>query len=156
MAHIVQPRQSPEYSSKILLIETSARLSPHWRRFSKPPGSLPRQAVSPLSLGAGTGFAFTWPRPPQHMAYVHRHVARKRSRFSAESVYLLVVVAAFVATAVWGGRVIGVNLSAISTVVAVLGINERMGTTRHVGYTATTPSPTALPPSMAVSGQGPG
>lgn len=71
-----------------------------------------------------------------HMAYVTRYSARRPPRFSAESLYILVVLAAFVATTVWVGSQIGVNLSAISTVVAVLGINEKVGTTRHVGYSA--------------------
>src|SRR5215471_10385348 len=71
------------------------------------------------------------------MAYVSRFGARGRSRFSAESVYLVVVLSAFLVTAVWAGQhIVGINLSVISTVVAVLGINEKMGTTRHVGYSA--------------------
>jgi len=49
--------------------------------------------------------------------------------------YLLVVLAAGVATAYWAGHTIGMNLSAIQTVAAVLGINETVGTTREVGYT---------------------
>ena len=71
------------------------------------------------------------------MAYVGRRVVRKRSLISAEFVYLLVVLAAGAATAVWITGQIGVNLSGVSTIVAVLGINERLGTTRHVGYSAT-------------------
>ena len=68
------------------------------------------------------------------MAYTSRRLTRKRSTFSAESMYLVVVLAAAVATAYWAGHSIGMNLSAIQTVASVLGIDERIGTTRQVGY----------------------
>jgi hypothetical protein len=68
------------------------------------------------------------------MPYPTRRLARKRSAFSPESMYLLVVVAAAVATAYWAGHSIGVNLSVIDTVASVLGVNETVGTTREVGY----------------------
>jgi hypothetical protein len=68
------------------------------------------------------------------MAYSSRRLTRKRSAFSAESMYLLVVLAAAVATAYWAGHSIGMNLSVIQTVASVLGIDETVGTTRHVGY----------------------
>jgi hypothetical protein len=69
------------------------------------------------------------------MAYSSRRLTRKRSAFSAESMYLLVVLAAALTTAYWAGHTIGMNLSGIQTVAAVLGLNETIGTTRHVGYT---------------------
>jgi hypothetical protein len=81
------------------------------------------------------------------MAYSSRRLTRKRSAFSAESMYLLVVLAAAVATAYWAGHTIGMNLSGIQTVASVLGLNETIGTTRHVGYSQarseTAPQPTA-------------
>lgn len=67
------------------------------------------------------------------MAYVSRY-ARKRATRSPESMYLLVVIAAGVATAVWAARGLGPDLSAIQTAAAVLGITETVGATRHVGY----------------------
>ena len=48
--------------------------------------------------------------------------------------YLLVVLVAGAATAWWAGQQAAMNLSAIQTVAAVLGINEKVGTTRPVGY----------------------
>jgi hypothetical protein len=47
--------------------------------------------------------------------------------------YLLVVVAAAVATAYWAGHSIGMNLSVISTAASVLGIDETVST-QPVGY----------------------
>jgi hypothetical protein len=82
------------------------------------------------------------------MAYISRHASRKRSTLSAEFMYLLVVLAASVATAWWAGHKLGVNLSAISTAASVLGISERTGTTRPVGYTQATAkqqAPSTLP-----------
>jgi hypothetical protein len=70
------------------------------------------------------------------MAYVHRYASRKRSAGSAELLYLLIVLAAGVATAWWAGHQLGIDLSGITTVAAVLGLNERIGTSRHVGYSA--------------------
>jgi hypothetical protein len=68
------------------------------------------------------------------MPYSTRRLPRKRAAFSPESMYLLVVLAAGVATAYWAGHTLGMNLSGIETVASVLGINETVGTTRHVGY----------------------
>ena len=125
MARFVQPRQLAEYSH---------RGPPD----SPPTGGAFRNRLVPSPARRflfirGTAYALRWFRPP-HMAYVNRSGVRRRSRFSAESLYLLVVLAAGVATALWLGGQVAVNLSAVSTVVAVLGINERTGTTRHVGY----------------------
>jgi hypothetical protein len=72
------------------------------------------------------------------MAYISRHASGKRSTLSAEFVYLLVVLAAGVATAWWAGHKVGADLSAISTIASVLGITERTGLTRPVGYSLTT------------------
>ncbi|MBV8714354.1 MAG: hypothetical protein JO020_17740 [Chloroflexi bacterium] len=47
---------------------------------------------------------------------------------------LLVVLAAGVGTAWWAAHTIGMNLSAIQTVAAVLGINETADLSRPVGY----------------------
>ena len=49
--------------------------------------------------------------------------------------YLLVVLAAGVATAWWGSHRLGMDLSAINTVASVLGIGETRGQTRPVGFT---------------------
>lgn len=70
------------------------------------------------------------------MAYIHRHVPRRRSGGSAELLYLLVVLLAGVATAWWAGHRVGMDLSAVSTVASVLGINETVGVTKPVGYSA--------------------
>src|SRR6266851_370505 len=72
------------------------------------------------------------------MAYLSRHPSRRRSTLSAEFVYLLIVLAAGVATAWWAGHKLGMDLSALSTAAAVLGINERTATTRAVGYSQAT------------------
>jgi hypothetical protein len=70
------------------------------------------------------------------MAYSHRSASRKRSAGSAELLYLLIVLAAGVATAWWAGHKLGMDLSSINTVATVLGLNERTGTSRPVGYSA--------------------
>jgi hypothetical protein len=70
------------------------------------------------------------------MAYSHRYASRKRSAGSAELLYLLIVLAAGVATAWWAGHKLGMDLSSINTVATVLGLNERTGTSRPVGYSA--------------------
>src|SRR5207237_10237846 len=72
------------------------------------------------------------------MAYLSRHAARKRSSLSAEFMYLLIVLAAGAATAVCAGQRLGTDLSAITTIATVLGLNERIGHTRPVGYSAAT------------------
>lgn len=90
------------------------------------------------------------------MAYVSRY-AHKRSvsRRSPEFLYLLVVLVAGVATAVWAARGIGPDLSVIQTAAGVLGINEKVGfneTVRQVGYSATSgaaPAPYCNPGQQA-------
>ena len=89
------------------------------------------------------------------MAHIHRHVSRKRTTGSAELIYLLVVLVAGVATAWWAGHRLGMDLSSISTVAAVLGINETTGTTRPVGYSATDQSAKAQPPPNCAADQPP-
>lgn len=83
------------------------------------------------------------------MHYSSRQFRRQRSVFSAESLYLLLVVAAAVATAYWAGHSIGVNLSVINTAVSVLGFEERSESPPQVGYaqtsTAAPTSPQAAP-----------
>ena len=49
---------------------------------------------------------------------------------------MLIVLAAGVATAWWAGHKLGMDLSSINTVATVLGLNERTGTSRPVGYSA--------------------
>ncbi len=71
------------------------------------------------------------------MAYLNRHATRKRSTLSAELMYLLIVLAAGVATAWWAGHKLGADLSAITTIATILGINERTGLTKPVGYSQT-------------------
>lgn len=76
------------------------------------------------------------------MAYSYssrRIPRRKRAPLSAEFMYLLVVLAAGVATAYWAGHRIGMNLSGIETIVSVLGIDQRVGTPHQVGYDAARP-----------------
>jgi hypothetical protein len=69
------------------------------------------------------------------MAYPSHRLPRRRATvFSPESMYLLVVVAAAVATAYWAGHSIGMNLSVISTAAAVLGVDEMTSTAHAVGY----------------------
>ncbi len=70
------------------------------------------------------------------MAYMHRYASRRRSARSAELLYLVIVLAAGVATAWWAGHRIGMDLSSITTLASVLGLNERIGTSRPVGYAA--------------------
>ncbi len=72
-----------------------------------------------------------------NMAYLSRHAARKRSTLSAEFMYLLIVLAAGVATAVWAGQKLGADLSGIATAASVLGLYEKTGHTRPVGHAAT-------------------
>src|SRR5690242_2557200 len=79
------------------------------------------------------------------MAYSTRRLPSKRATLSAESMYLLVVVAAAIATAYWAGHSIGMNLSGISTVASVLGIDETASTTRQVGYSGARASTQAAP-----------
>ena len=46
----------------------------------------------------------------------------------------LVVLAAGIATAWWGAQAVGMDLSGIKSVAAVLGLNETIGATHRVGY----------------------
>jgi hypothetical protein len=68
------------------------------------------------------------------MAAYSRRFTRKRSRRSAEFMYLLVVLAAGAATAWWAGQQAKLNLSVIQTAAAFAGMTETVGTTRPVGY----------------------
>jgi hypothetical protein len=70
------------------------------------------------------------------MAYIHRNATRKRSSGSAELLYLFVVLAAGFATAWWASYKVGMDLSSITTLAALLGVNERVATSRPVGYSA--------------------
>jgi hypothetical protein len=69
------------------------------------------------------------------MSYVNRHPSPTRRAGSAELMYLLVVLAAGVATAWWAGHKIGMDLSSITTMASVLGLTET-GRASHgvVGY----------------------
>ncbi|HTD78381.1 MAG TPA: hypothetical protein VK898_12140, partial [Chloroflexota bacterium] len=88
------------------------------------------------------------------MAYSHRHASRKRSAGSAELLYLLIVLAAGVATAWWAGHKLGMDLSSINTVATVLGLNERTGTSRPVGYSAPGLDHSAAAPGAPYCGPG--
>jgi hypothetical protein len=68
------------------------------------------------------------------MAYINRRASRRRSAMSAEFMYLLVVLAAGFVTAWWAGHKLGMDLSGVTTMVQVLGLNETLGSTRPVGY----------------------
>src|SRR5579859_804592 len=70
------------------------------------------------------------------MSYLDRQTTRRRAG-SPELMYLLVVLAAGVATAWWAGHQIGMDLSSVTSLVSVLGITET-GRLTHgaVGYTA--------------------
>jgi hypothetical protein len=71
------------------------------------------------------------------MPYVNRHATTKKTVGSAELMYLVVVLAAGVATAWWAGHTIGMNLSGISAIASIVGLTET-GRMSHgtVGYTA--------------------
>jgi hypothetical protein len=86
-------------------------------------------------------------RDHPHMAYFpSRRLARKkRTPLSAEFLYLLVVLAAGVATAYWAGHRIGMDLSGIETVVSVLGIDESVGIPHQAGYAQPTTQDAAAP-----------
>jgi hypothetical protein len=74
------------------------------------------------------------------MSYLNRQTT-KRTAGSPELMYLLVVLAAGVATAWWAGRQIGMDLSSITSIVSILGITET-GRLTHgaVGYNANAPT----------------
>jgi hypothetical protein len=67
------------------------------------------------------------------MAYSSR-LTRKRTPMSAEFMYLLVVLAAGMMTAYWAGHQIGINLSGIEGLAAVLGVEETASSPPDVGY----------------------
>jgi hypothetical protein len=69
------------------------------------------------------------------MATYSRRLLRKRSPLSAEFLCLILVLVAGAATAWIAAQQVGMNLSVIETVASVLGITERVGETRPVGYT---------------------
>jgi hypothetical protein len=69
-----------------------------------------------------------------------RRLTRKRAPLSAEYMYLLVVLAAGVMTACWAGHQIGMDLSGVETLAAVLGVDERAAGPPDVGY-AQPPAP---------------
>src|SRR5579871_583963 len=126
MAQFVQPvnlQNTPLRSRK-----KTARPSPHLAVRSKPPGSLPARRFL-----FGPGIAYS-SRARTMAYYVPRNVTRKRSAFSAESMYLLVVLAAGIVTAWWGVHSLGMDLSGIQTAAAVLGLNETLGDAHQVGY----------------------
>jgi hypothetical protein len=58
------------------------------------------------------------------MPYVHRDSTLRKRSGSPELMYLFIVLAAGVATALWAGRIVGMDLSGISTVASVLGLTE--------------------------------
>jgi hypothetical protein len=85
------------------------------------------------------------------MAYLQRAVHRRRTILSAEFFWLIVVIAAGTTTAWWTAQGAVVNLSAITTAVSVLGLNETTGKSRPVGYSpqradATTQEASVLAP----------
>lgn len=70
--------------------------------------------------------------------------------------YLVVVLLAGTVTAVWAGPKLGADLSAITTFASVLGITERTGTTRPVGYAvASAEQPSATTAGFCAAGQVP-
>ena len=73
------------------------------------------------------------------MSYLNRQTTKKRAG-SPELMYLLVVLAAGVATAWWVGHQIGMDLSSVTSLVSILGITET-GRLTHgaVGYNANAP-----------------
>jgi len=79
------------------------------------------------------------------MSYLNRQTTKKRAG-SPELMYLLIVLAAGVATAWWAGRQIGMDLSSVNSLVSILGITET-GRLTHgaVGYNANAPAAEALP-----------
>ena len=69
------------------------------------------------------------------MAYVHRSSPKRSSAGSPELMYLLVVLAAGIATAWWAGHRVGFDLSGISAAASVLGLTEtRRAQHTVVGY----------------------
>jgi hypothetical protein len=70
------------------------------------------------------------------MPYLNRHTTKK-SALSAELLYLLVVLAAGVATAWWAGHKLGIDLSGVRAAASILGLTDT-GRLTHgaVGYSA--------------------
>jgi hypothetical protein len=79
------------------------------------------------------------------MSYLNRPTTKKRAG-SPELMYLLVVLAAGVATAWWASHQIGMDLSSVTSLVSILGITET-GRLTHgaVGYNANAPANEAGP-----------
>jgi hypothetical protein len=70
------------------------------------------------------------------MSYLNRHASTKKSAGSAELMYLVIVLAAGIATAWWAGHRIGMDLSSLTTAASMLGLTDT-GRQAHgaVGYT---------------------
>jgi hypothetical protein len=83
------------------------------------------------------------------MATFPRRLTRKRSAFSAESLCLLVLLAASVATAWYAGHMLVMNLSGIETAAAFLGITQSTDLTRQVGYSSTREQDAVVQPAAA-------
>jgi hypothetical protein len=81
-----------------------------------------------------TRFTRTMPAYP-------RRLTRKRSPLSPEFLCLLLVVVAGGLTAWWAGHLVAMNLSVIQTAASVLGVNETVGSTHEVGYSASDHGP---------------
>jgi hypothetical protein len=88
------------------------------------------------------------------MPYMNRNMSRKRAWGSAELLYLFIVLAAGGATAFWASHKLGVELSGITTVAAVLGINERIATSRPVGHSAAAVDQSSAAPAAPFCGPG--
>jgi hypothetical protein len=81
---------------------------------------------------------------------LHRRPS-KHSAGSAEFLYLIVVLAAGVATAWYAGHRIGFDLSGITTMASVLGLTENAANVQHaaVGYTPGAAAQAAAPDEAA-------
>jgi hypothetical protein len=94
------------------------------------------------------------------MSYPHRHTT-KRSAASPELLYLLVVVAAGIATAWWAGHKIGLDLSSITTIASVIGLADNAHVERDVvGFNPGAPAvntqhDSAVPAPFCNPGQAP-
>jgi hypothetical protein len=89
------------------------------------------------------------------MSYLNRQTTKKRAG-SPELIYLLIVLAAGVATAWWAGHQIGMDLSSVNSLVSILGITET-GRLTHgaVGYNANALAAEAAPAPYCNPGQVP-
>lgn len=70
------------------------------------------------------------------MATFSRRLTHKRPTFSAESMCLVVLLAASVMTAWYAGHKLVMNLSGIETVATFLGMTQSADLTRQVGYSS--------------------